>query len=402
MIDHRKEKIQIEAVDAWIKNDNVGTVEVATGHGKTFIAFRCILTMPKKSNVLFLAETQVREKTIREDVTQYKKFYGKDPLAGHNVKFGLYQSAHKYKLEDWFPNKNPTIVIMDEIHDSISEVYLNFAKNNLFGTNIARLGLSATIDRKSKYIIQGTETTKFKVLEQFCPIVYTYGLQDSLDNKTTRDLRFFIVTHQLDNSGKNIKGGSKAVPFMQSEQAAYSYLDKEFKQSMFRKYKSETEKTFAIRGAASRRARLLYSLPSKIRECRKLVSHLQDKTLVFGLDSKTLLSICPTAIVEENDNWEKDLEDFKSGKTLLGASNKMLKQGENIPGLKTVVFLAYYSKPKDFQQVVGRGTRGKDVGNIIIFVTDGTQEQSWFKSMTEGMNVPFIYCSSVEHLLKQL
>lgn len=281
-------------------------------------------------------------------------------------------------------------------------MYLNFAKNNLFNTKIARLGLSATIDRKSKYIIQGVETTKFKVLEQFCPVVYTYGLQDSLDNKTTRDLRFFIVKHQLDNSVKNIKGGSKTTPFMQSEQAAYSYLDGEFKKAMFRAYKGDAEKVYAIRAAASRRARLLYSLPSKIKECRKLVSSLQDKTLVFGLDSKTLLSICPTAIVEENPNWEKDLKDFELGKSLLGASNKMLKQGANIPGLKTVVLLAYYSKPKDFVQIVGRNTRSKDLGNVIVFVTNGTQEESWFKSMTEGMNVPFIYCSSVEHLLKQL
>jgi hypothetical protein len=64
--------------------------------------------------------------------------------------------------------------------------------------------------------------------------------------------------------------------------------------------------------------------------------------------------------------------------------------------------LAYYSKPKDWVQITGRNTRGKDLGNVIIFVTNGTQEESWFKSMTEGMNVPFIYCSSVEHLLKQL
>lgn len=113
MIDQRKEKIQNEAVSSWVKNNKIGTVEVATGHGKTFIAFKCILTMPKKTNVLFLAETRVREKTIKEDVIQYKKFYGKDPLKDYNVKFGLYQSAHKYKLSDWFNNNNPIIVVMD-------------------------------------------------------------------------------------------------------------------------------------------------------------------------------------------------------------------------------------------------------------------------------------------------
>jgi hypothetical protein len=47
-----------------------------------------------------------------------------------------------------------------------------------------------------------------------------------------------------------------------------------------------------------------------------------------------------------------------------------------------------------------RNTRGKDLGSIIVFVTTGTQEESWFESMTENMtDVTFRYCPSVEHFL---
>lgn len=42
------------------------------------------------------------------------------------------------------------------------------------------------------------------------------------------------------------------------------------------------------------------------------------------------------------------------------------------------------------------------VGNVIIFVTSGTQEEKWFASMTEELNVDFIYCKTVDELLKKM
>lgn len=85
--------------------------------GKTFVAFKCILSMPKGSNILFLAETVVREATVREDADKYEKFYGVHPLKDYNFKFATYQGAYKYKLVDYFPNAQPdnTIIVMDEI-----------------------------------------------------------------------------------------------------------------------------------------------------------------------------------------------------------------------------------------------------------------------------------------------
>lgn len=59
MIDPKREKVQNDAFDAFILNNEIGTMEVSTGVGKTAIAFRAMLNRPKGSNVLFLAETTV-------------------------------------------------------------------------------------------------------------------------------------------------------------------------------------------------------------------------------------------------------------------------------------------------------------------------------------------------------
>lgn len=60
MIDSKREGIQNHALQAWIGQDKRGTVEIITGLGKTFIAFKAMMTMPAESNILFLAETTVK------------------------------------------------------------------------------------------------------------------------------------------------------------------------------------------------------------------------------------------------------------------------------------------------------------------------------------------------------
>jgi len=408
MIDNKRDQIQQEAFNAWLNNNKIGTIEQATGTGKTFVSFRCIQSMPKGSNILFLSETVVREQTVLEDAAKFKKLYGVDPLKDYRVKFPVYQGAYKYTLWDYFPDASPdnTIIVYDEIHDILSDKRIEFNINSeAFDSAfplIPKVGLSATIDKKTLYQVQGQEITKFDLLKQFCPIVYTYSLQESIDNKTTRDIKFFVLKHKLNSINKTIHVKTKDHDFFTTEEASYFRLDKDFKTAMFATYKTAKAKTDRIVQVASRRARFLYSLESKITQCKSLINSLPGKTLVFGQDSKTLLDICPTAIVSENKNYIQDLANFKAGVTDVTCSNKILKQGENIPGLDNIILLAYNSKIKDWTQMVGRLRNDKQVGNVIVFVTMGTQEEKWFESMTQELNVPFIYCSSIGQLISQL
>ena len=276
-------------------------------------------------------------------------------------------------------------------------------KQNPIGFNwFPKVGLSATIDKKTLYLIQGQETTKFDLLKLFCPVVYTYSLQDSMDNKTTRDIKFFVLKHELESVNAHIQVNAKGSSFKTTEKANYAHLDKYVREAMFMKYKDEATKLQRVIQVATTRARFLYSLPSKIKSCQDLVSKLKGKTLVFGQDSASLLKICPTSIVSDNPNYVQDLADFKAGKTMLTGSNKILKQGENIPHLDNIVLFAYYSKNKDFTQMVGRLRQDKAVGNVIVYVTSGTQEEKWFDKMTDELNAPFIYCSNLKQLLDKL
>jgi late competence protein required for DNA uptake (superfamily II DNA/RNA helicase) len=206
----------------------------------------------------------------------------------------------------------------------------------------------------------------------------------------------------LDSTNANIHVTAKGSNFYTTEKANYAHLDKYVRDAMFQKYDSEAAKKQRVIQVATVRARFLYCLGSKIKSCKTLVKQLPGKTLVFGQDSKSLLDICPTSIVSENVNYVQDLADFKSGKTMLTGSNKILKQGENIPLLDNVVLFAYYSKSKDFVQMCGRIRQDKHVGNVIIYCTSGSQEEKWLNKMIEDINEPFIYCTSISQLISKL
>lgn len=85
----KREQIQKEALEAWIKADCIGTLEIITGLGKTKIALDAIALEPKKAKILFLAETTQREKDLKADMKKFK--------CKHEVEFACYQSAYKWK-----------------------------------------------------------------------------------------------------------------------------------------------------------------------------------------------------------------------------------------------------------------------------------------------------------------
>lgn len=162
-----------------------------------------------------------------------------------------YQTAHRLTLETIFGNNNPTIVILDEIHDSLSPVYYNFAKNNLLNTTIPRLGLTATVDKKTTYEINEEEIKKLDLLNSFCPIVYTYSVKQGQEDDTSRKVNLFVVQNKLDDYNRNITTGTKTQRWTTTELAQYQYYDKEFRKSLFLSH-TNTSRDFLIRAAASR------------------------------------------------------------------------------------------------------------------------------------------------------
>ncbi len=394
MIDQKKDDIQNEAVDVWIDKECKGTLNLATGSGKTFCFFKAILKRCKVGDkILFLAETRQREIDLFIDLEKFEKIFGVN-LRQYNIQFDCYQSAYKWLGTSW------DLVCADEIHNALTPEYSKFFFNNHYKM---LLGLSATVDRTTKYLDEnGNEYTKGILVDEIAPVVFKYSLNDSIKNNTSKKLVIYLIDHWLDNTNKNITAGTKDKPFLVTEKDSYDYWDAQFKAALF--ISDHTAKTFRIRNAAAARAKVLYIAPSKIIAVNELLKHISGKTIVFGNNIDALNQITKNTISSKNSEIKNASlrKQFDEGKIKIIGSFKMLKQGANLAHLDNTVLHSYYSKELDFIQMLGRQRNSEQIGNVFIIKTVNTVEVKWYNKAMENINdYEIIKCINIEDCIKK-
>jgi len=394
-LDVKRDKIQKEAKDAWVAAGMIGGLEMTTGVGKAIAALHCCTTVPKGGNVLFLAETTSRYKDIHDDIAKYKEFFGIDILKDYTWQQATYQSAYKWK------DKEFDIVIADEYHFALTPEYVKFFRNNTYERLVS---LSATLKDNVFYgeLDDPNRFSKRDLLSEICPVVYTYNINQSNAEGTSRKKIIFVIDHHLDTITKNVDGGSKAKPFKQTEQAAYEYWNGQLKRAF---YADESAKQFKINYTSQRRAKVLYTAESKRPIVNKLLKALKSRTIVFGNSLDALIKITKNTVSSRNSDKVNDQirEDFENGKSKVIGSFKKLEQGANLNGLDNTIFHSYYGKTRAAFQRIGRirVEEGKDLGFVFIIRTIDTQEVKWFDNMTEDLtDFEIIHCENVEQAIK--
>ena len=387
-VDKNKLKIQKQALTAWWGQNGFGTLEIATGVGKTFISIMGAYYIkrelsPSKPKVLFLAETTSREYDFLKDVEKYNKLFDTDFLNDFDYQFMCYQSAYKLSEEHY------DYVIADEIHMGLTLEYSKFFENNAY-TYI--MGLTATTDRKVKYESLDesnkiVELTKGELLDKYAPVVFTYDLNISREDNNSRELDVFVIYHKMDSVNKTMIGGTKKKPFKTTEKANYEYWNKQVAKCYY--MPNGKQKDFAIQNAVRKRSKVLYDLPSKSVEVKKLVKILDNKTLIVGNSLDSLYEITDNTISSRNTpkKNEKLRKDFDEGKINLIAGWKKVEQGANLEDLDNLIMMSYYSKQLPLIQRIGRLRNKKGTGKVFIFVTKDSKEEEWFEKMFEGIDV---------------
>jgi len=389
-IDKKKETICLNAFKAWKNADGKGTVEMATGSGKTFVALHALSSMKKGSTIIFLYEVIDRQIDIIKQIQLYNVIYNINIFNDYKIIYKTYQSAYKLKYNVY------DLVIADEIHDSLTPSYFQFYENNCF-TNI--IGLSATVDRDTLY---GNGITKGYYLDSIAPVCYNYTLKEAQNDGVARKLKVYIIEHHLDKVMKIMKAGNVSKPFYTTEFKNYEFWNNKFNGAFL---EDDGIKDHVIKQSSKKRSDILYKLPSKIKEVKKLIKGLDDKTLLFANSIDSLLEITENVVSSRNTNTinNKIKLDFEENKIDLIGSFKKLTQGINLNQLDNVILMSYYSKTKDFIQRSGRLRKnGEKIGNLFVFVTKNTQEEVWFNKMFNKEDVNFITCTNVEDCLEKL
>lgn len=419
-IDESRQKRQDEIIDKW-KNDaeGKGTLEAATGFGKTYVALHIMRRMQKKyPHVNFQVVTP----------TNYLRKQWRSKVHDFDI-VDVHIDTVQYLTRNYSGNKakrKSTILIPDEIHkyggpqfrkvfDAIKYKYI--------------LGLTATVPQGEKR----------KIIKKYAPVFEKVPLSECREKN-------WVSSFNVYNLG---------VDMSREEREEYNYLDQQFYKffSWFdwdfneakrclnddgacRDWASKINKPKqTVKGFAANcfkymreRKNMLYKLPSKMDKAVDIAKTFPDKTIImFGQSTdfaddtakKINRELGKTVALPYHSNLEgreingeyhgkKRVREFavnqfskKSSDIKILTTAEALDMGADIPEVDIGVTLAGTSSKRQFTQRTGRIIRkreGKEAFIIEVYAVD-SQDEKWLTDRQKDLEEPAQYINSVDQII---
>ena len=318
----KRDQIQKDALTVALNNKRCG-LGISMGVGKTLIGLNYIDHLQGKNmgklRVLVVAPKLSIFDSWKNDAIKFN-------IDIDNIEFTTYLSLNKYDSQQF------DIVILDECH-SLLDSHLNFL--GMFNGRI--LGLTGTPPRYPN-------TEKGRMVNQFCPIKFTYITDDAVEDNILND--YIIIVHRMNLSNENnILVKLKDKEFMTSEVKNYNYWSN-------RIVMANTKKQEQI--ASIMRMKALMGFSTKENYTRKLLSNIEDKCIVFCNTQDQADRICKYSVHSKNVDADENLQKFKDGDIDKLSCVMQLNEGINIPELRAGVIMHAYGNERKSSQRIGR------------------------------------------------
>jgi superfamily II DNA or RNA helicase len=372
----RKTFIQENLLHRWYQVNCRGTLEVATGVGKTRVAVLAIInefrTNPNANVYIGVPTTTLRDTGWPEEL----KKWGAEHLID-KIKSVCHVSMHEVT-----DPQDVDLFILDEAHHITEKSALFFSSRKVFRI----LALSATLPTMKEDPIKRT------ILDKLCPIFFTISLEDGVALKLINDFELIVLKFKLDSKHLMIKTGTAERPNWTTEASHYKYLTAQ----IARRMRMAKSNKFAIFAIISQRLDLIINLPTKKQIAKEVLQQIitEDKrTLVFCGSIDQCEALCgPNTYHSGNDEHPKTgiskLDAFKQKQIHYLGCVKGLNEGENLPDIDQSFIVQLNSKKKDLVQRIGRNIRWKPgtTGKLIILVAQDTIDELWFKTATKDFD----------------
>ena len=362
------------AVEAILRGQRRILITMATGTGKTFVAFQIVwrlLEMKRAQHVLYLADRnflidQVKDMTFSPLGEALHKIQG-EVVKSRKVYFALYQALtalgedgqplYKQYPPDFFDK-----IFVDECHRGSARDESSWREILDYFSPAQQLGMTATPkcdDNVNTY-------------EYFGAPIYTYSLKQGIEDGFLAPYRVQRVMLDVDVDNLRIDPG--VLDRFGREVPPGVYGTKDFE-------------------------RLISLLTRTETAARHLTNYLKatdryDKTIIFCVDQEHALDM-REALARENDDLMRIHPDYvvrvvsdegKEGRMhldnfqdpeceapVLVTSSQMLTTGVDAPTCRNIVLFRPINSMTEFKQIIGRGTRildehGKAWFTIIDYV----------------------------------
>lgn len=349
-----RDDIQKEALKA-TEGKLGATLGLATGVGKTLVGLMYLEqhVTPLKNVLIVTPKTTVMTEW-RVQASKFKKTRVLD-----NATFSTYLSLNKHNPGEY------DILILDEVH-SLLDSHRKFLDQ--FQGRI--LGLTGT---PPKY----GNSEKGIMINEFCPVVYTYLTDDAIDDNILNDYKIIVHELRLNNSKKTVKVDTKSGGFNTTEQASYNY------------WTSRVEKASGFKSqqiARVMRMKAMMEYPSKERYAQLLSLSINSKCIIFANTQEQADRICEHSYHSNNPKSSENLSNFKKGNINKLSCVLQLSEGVNIPNLKQGIIMHAYGNERKSAQRIGRLLRlsPDETATIHILCYMDTIDEKWVKESLEG------------------
>lgn len=380
---------QEQGVQRWVDNKLCGTLNWATGVGKTRGGLMAISRFLKKNptkSVIIVVPSEPIQRQWNQEL----------------IDWNLFQQCSVKTMNDTSVNKySCTLLVIDEIHKVGAPTLLNIFKNIQY---TVILGLTATFER-----LDG----KDEIISKKCPIVDTISLEEAIENKWLADYREYEVLIEPEDIDVYKEVNKEFYEH-------FSYFNYDFNLAMkcatdwkrrselakerCREDQSEDFKTvnkqilvhaMGFSRTLQARKKYIYNHPKKIELTNLILENRQDKKCItFSATVAMAEKIKYGAVYSGKDSVKKgrmNLQEFvrQDG----GVLNTVMKlnEGFNCPDISVSVILGFNSSSTTKKQRVGRVIRQKEgkVAEVFTLVLKGTVEEEWFrKSTSTGRYIP--------------
>lgn len=363
-------------VEAIARGKDRGLLVMATGTGKTYMAFQIIWRLWKsglKKKILYLADRNILvDQTIIGDFKPFKnsmtKIYHKKMDTSYEIYLSLYQQLSENDSEDTLSiikeNFKPDffdLIIVDECHRGSAREDSNWRKILDYFDKTSKIGMTAT----------PKETKEISNIDYFGEPVYTYSLKDGIEDGYLAPYK--VVRYALDTDvyGYRPTKGKTDIEGELVEDREYGVKDFDKNLVIDERTKLVAEKITEYLKNTDRLAKTIVfcvDIDHAERMRQALVDLNQD---LCASNHKYVMRI-----TGDNDEGKKQLDYFIDNDSIyptIVTTSKLMTTGVNCQTCKNIVLDNIFGENgmTEFKQIIGRGTRIKeDYGKMYFTILD--------------------------------
>lgn len=354
-----QEKAISAVLDTVVKNKKRILLTLATGTGKTIIAYYAVWRLVKSGffkRVLFIADRNfLRNQAYNnfEAFADARTFVKEGKAPKHqSVYFTTYQalysiSSSKKRLYQEYAPDFFDLVIIDECHRSGFGTWHEILKH-FYGA--VHLGMTATPKR----------TDNIDTYDYFGKPVYTYSYGQGVQDGYLAPFIVHRVLTNVDKEGKielkEAKSKGAEIIYSAEEEPQEVYTQKEFEKKI-----TLPDRTKEIVNHLTRLFKSFNPMAKTMVFCVDsdhadlMAKELQNNFADFGFDNFAV-----SIIARNGDIKESEYERFKDSEKptpVIATTVDLLTTGVDVPSVRNIVIVKPVSSKLVFKQIIGRGSR---------------------------------------------